>query len=1643
MKYFFFVLILSIYSGNKIVIFSQNNFNNYKHIDIEQVIPSSGVAALGKHSEFPMVEKNGLPDISIPLHNIITDNISIPISLNYHGSGIKVAQFATWVGLGWNLTAGGQIIREVKDLPDDENFYIKSIAAYRTVSIYEKLKAIGWLYQEDRDNFNAIENPSRYLAKEDYHIDIKEVNPFDVRDWNPVPAYTWVSLGKTNDQKATDLIRKLNGEFLMGYYVDDTSEVYVSDYHGHSRFMHKKYDKEPDIFYVSLPGLSVKFSFGHDGEPKLIGSSKNIKIIPQYSSQDPIFKHQKILGFELTDEKGNIYTFSEGETSRTERQDTYVNVCRDCKEPGDAKCPPPSAGCDESVPYYLSEEGTNPDVDFEYALSWVTSHTTTTGWYLTKVQTASGKTIDFSYSDFFEQKYERNSSETNRESYTPIMEQGSLYTLIKKSKNIRDSVFINKRYLNTIKSNNETVSFTTINRMDDLYGGKLLESLSISINNNDLKNISFEYNNQQIENCSDASCTRIYLESIVNSNYIGDIEKKTRFEYYKKDLLNVDRFSKNIDHWGFYNGNGQESTLIPKLYVYPERNGYQRYSTYPYRKLHADETEIVINGSNREADIEKVKFGSLHKIHHPTGGYTEYIFESNQFFDPLAGIKNIYGGGLRIKEIRKFESKNAFSPVLKKTYSYNNSLGKSSGYLIRKPMYAKEVAFWASDLAYLHTAQEFWEDHDSLYFLTKNYQVLKAKWNNNTIELDSIHNWSKNQVWDRFTERTSNSYSSLNDLHGPIVQYTHIEINEEGNGKTILNYNTPNNYTSANIQPLVKTTLEQGHPDYWISDSNTYDGSSNFETIFSIQSHGSGPIVNVYYSWEKPQELIDLEAYEEVEGDYYEEDEASNYQRHKLKKLPYYLENNEELNIFQVNEVLCQIGDLIVAHPKSSFWGNIEKSGKYIFPYPPFNDSMDPNQGNLNSKKIYNNKGVLILTETYAYEMSGTPYELFGIVSEKINRPSHMFFFGNNVWKRKLGSVSNRLFRHAPYHYAKYKRLCNVEPKLTKKVTKSFYDEQHEYLEDFDGAMDDIIYDVTKIVGSVGLNGSNGYNFELESEIELINCMDEPITISFLMSDNRPETHININESYLITLSNVGTEDGWYKYEATFNNTHGENIRLMSEDEGLIIDNFKATKNLMLAEVSNYTYGENSLPSKKSFIQSEGAERITEYTYPQDFPDFYGSNEDIDILKSKNIHTPILVESKILTQGTEQLLEATYNSYSNPVIVKPTSIHKVWNPSITDISVADFYTPILYTTNYKSYEYNCNGKDHCLYETDEYVLNAEQGGEIIYTYDMYCPDSYIYLYVDGVEIDRCYPTTEYVEGVYTISNPIEGKAYKTKVIYDGDGSLINESEVYISERNTTYDNPTYIFPNIFTKEMDFQYDDYGNLIQQQKNSDVETSYQWGYNNTLPIAKVVNAEYNEIFFDSFEENDLSGKWWTWLGTWSNSTIRSKTGELSLRSTNNSESEVFIYTPELLIDNRISKKYKASCWVYSHGPSAQLFLFYSDTDQIQDYTDAEYVTISTTGKWTYLEVELTVPSTAKSIFARVDNNSNGTVYYDDLSIYPSDAQMTSYTYDPLIGMTSITDPRGQTVHYEYDGFGRLERIIDHEGNILEEYKYNYAQ
>lgn len=70
---------------------------------------SPEAAAFRKYGEYAMDGYTGTPEISVPLYTLHYKDIDVPLFISYDAGGIKVAQEATSVGLGWSMNAGGCI----------------------------------------------------------------------------------------------------------------------------------------------------------------------------------------------------------------------------------------------------------------------------------------------------------------------------------------------------------------------------------------------------------------------------------------------------------------------------------------------------------------------------------------------------------------------------------------------------------------------------------------------------------------------------------------------------------------------------------------------------------------------------------------------------------------------------------------------------------------------------------------------------------------------------------------------------------------------------------------------------------------------------------------------------------------------------------------------------------------------------------------------------------------------------------------------------------------------------------------------------------------------------------------------------------------------------------------------------------------------------------------------------------------------------------------------------------------------------------------------------------------------------------------------------------------------------------------------
>jgi hypothetical protein len=93
-----------------------------------------------------------------------------------------------------------------------------------------------------------------------------------------------------------------------------------------------------------------------------------------------------------------------------------------------------------------------------------------------------------------------------------------------------------------------------------------------------------------------------------------------------------------------------------------------------------------------------------------------------------------------------------------------------------------------------------------------------------------------------------------------------------------------------------------------------------------------------------------------------------------------------------------------------------------------------------------------------------------------------------------------------------------------------------------------------------------------------------------------------------------------------------------------------------------------------------------------------------------------------------------------------------------------------------------------------------------------------------------------------------------------DKMMIAESSIPIVDFPASYTNSGVVaFDNRYQSRLQFDnYDQNGNLLQQGKTNDLKQSYIWDYNNTYPIADVVNAPVADVAYTSFEA-DGKGNW----------------------------------------------------------------------------------------------------------------------------------------------------------------------------------------
>lgn len=214
-----------------------------------------------------------------------------------------------------------------------------------------------------------------------------------------------------------------------------------------------------------------------------------------------------------------------------------------------------------------------------------------------------------------------------------------------------------------------------------------------------------------------------------------------------------------------------------------------------------------------------------------------------------------------------------------------------------------------------------------------------------------------------------------------------------------------------------------------------------------------------------------------------------------------------------------------------------------------------------------------------------------------------------------------------------------------------------------------------------------------------------------------------------------------------------------------------------------------------------------------------------------------------------------------------------------------------------------------------------------------------------------------------------------------------------------------------------EYDVNGNIRQEHKSNDVNTSYIWDFDNSLPIAEVLNADASSIAYTSFETAGTNSGW-SFTGT-PEPDYNSPTGNKSYDLSNNS-----IETKSTVVTLNNSKTYIVTYWSRSGEQTVK--------NQAGSSFSPTVTGVNING-WVYYKYKVTGAT-------KIIISGDGVI--DELRLYPLNAQMNTYTYDPLVGITSKCTNNNDLFYYEYDEFGRLKLEKDQNRNILKKYCYNYA-
>jgi len=616
---------------------------------------SPRAASLGIFGQIPVGNYTGTAEISVPLYEVKYKELSVPISLNYHASGIKPDLFPGPVGLGWALQCGGMITRVIKGAPDYSPLGPGDESGYGDLPITEDPRY--------RDEWSD----SYFLSDYVVHDELLDGTS------NPDEFYF-----------------NFNGH-VGRFYVDHTDTFRIQSNSGETFLIKQLPEGNLSGSFVELPqtvDLPLAYIKGEDDKP--YDPYADIPYSPNVNLSSVL------RGFEITDSKGIKYTFG-GTLDAIEFSRPGLREYNKMSEPFRYVQP---------MSWFLvSIESPNGySINFNYEKeTYITKirftdfcqikvngaitlasdammldglkATLINGCYLKEITFPSGKVtftnsvateqLDYDYISMFYPYSIHSMKSGNLDSYEKTLE---FYHFT------RFDSYSDVRYANTknLYGPDSKTSDTHRNTVRGRFMPHKVDYFNVYTNKGDrIKRIEFKYTNSQTE--------RLKLKNVNISGKTKEDEQQYSFIY--NPLFVSYYFDTTTDYYGFDN-----RAYIP----------YDNFMSELLKNSDFYSTLKVPQPSFCKKDM-------LEKVIYPTKGYTILEYESHEyggryktwpFTVEVNEEGNLRTGGPRIKKLSNFDSNG--TKLNEKIYhyikNYINGGTISSGVLAYVPQYSEKYS---------------------------------------------------------------------------------------------------------------------------------------------------------------------------------------------------------------------------------------------------------------------------------------------------------------------------------------------------------------------------------------------------------------------------------------------------------------------------------------------------------------------------------------------------------------------------------------------------------------------------------------------------------------------------------------------------------------------------------------------------------------------------------------------------------------------------------------------------------------------------------------------------------------------------------------------------------------------------------------